>query len=63
MNGTNDRNLKVTSSEMVDLIASGYDWTCPVCDTWEHEIEITTKVTCSGCGTVFRTADYEHAWK
>jgi hypothetical protein len=37
-----------TPLESVDLIASGYEWTCPKCDKLNHEIEFKygEKVKC-----------------
>lgn len=44
----------------VDIIASGYEWICPVCEHLNNEIEVTEKVTCK-CGKVFYTNPAEHA--
>jgi DNA-directed RNA polymerase subunit RPC12/RpoP len=41
----------------VELIASGYEWTCPKCSRLNNEIEVTETVTCPGCNTTF----YEHS--
>lgn len=47
--------------EYVDLIASGYEWECPNCETLNHEIEVTEQVICSECLLTFPVNDYEHA--
>ena len=49
--------------ESVELIASGYEWSCPDCDMENHEIEVTEKVVCSGCKKEFDVSDYNHAMK
>lgn len=49
--------------ETVDLIASGYEWTCPKCDALNKEIEITETVKCSECGIEFEIGDVNHAYK
>jgi uncharacterized protein (DUF983 family) len=46
----------------VDMIASGYEWECPECETENHEIEVTEKVHCMGCGADFDTNPPEHAY-
>ena len=48
--------------ESVDIIASGYEWICPGCETFNKEIEITETVQCKGCGAVFETNPPEHAF-
>jgi len=48
---------------LVDLIASGYEWICPKCDTFNTEIEITEKVTCPECGATWETGECHHAHK
>jgi hypothetical protein len=45
----------------VQLIASGYEWICPKCDTLNHEIETTETVECDECETTFEVEDYHHA--
>lgn len=45
----------------VDLIASGYEWVCPKCDTLRHEIEVTETVTCEDCHITYKVSDYHHA--
>jgi DNA-directed RNA polymerase subunit RPC12/RpoP len=47
--------------DTVDLIASGYEWTCPKCETLNEEIEVTEKVSCRNCGRIFKVQDYQHA--
>lgn len=48
--------------ESVDIIASGYEWVCPICEHYNEEIEITEKVTCVGCNEIFETNPPEHAY-
>lgn len=53
----------VTSDEIPDLIASGYEWTCPECDALQDEIEIKPFVRCRECKEVFHTEGAEHAYR
>lgn len=46
----------------VTLIASGYDWECPFCQEFVHEIEVTETVTCESCEKTFKVADHIHAY-
>ena len=46
--------------EPVDLIASGYEWTCPECGDLIKEIGIKEHVT--HCGRNYETAPAEHAY-
>lgn len=46
----------------VDIIASGYEWICPDCETFNTEIEITETVKCVCCDAEFETAPAEHAY-
>jgi uncharacterized protein (DUF983 family) len=48
--------------EEVDLIASGYEWTCPNCDELNHEIEITETVCCKDCKQKYSTGETHHAY-
>ena len=48
-------------SATVDLIAGGYEWTCPECDHDNKEIEITETVTCASCDHEFQVGDIHHA--
>jgi len=45
----------------VDMIASGYEWICPVCDYKNKEIEIEIAVTCFHCHGSFEP-DASHAY-
>ncbi len=61
-----DIEIEETEDEIpdeVDLIASGYEWTCPdpECDTFNHEIEITEDVTCKTCGRTYSVNNTYHA--
>ena len=50
--------------DSVDIIASGYEWVCPVCNRLNREIEITETVTCCGadCREEFEANPPEHAY-
>jgi uncharacterized protein (DUF983 family) len=52
-----------TDTNTVDIIASGYDWTCPNCDDWQSTIEVTDTVTCQECGNTYPVNDHHHAYK
>ena len=54
--------IEESEDEEVMLIASGYEWTCPECEHFNNEIEITEKVTCRGCKKTFKVEDYSHAY-
>ena len=44
--------------ETVDLIVSGYEWTCPACSMLKHEPSIgTVIVQCAERGENFRVSD------
>lgn len=45
----------------VDVIASGYEWICPVCNQFNKEIEYLQYYTCSNCSKGFPTNCPEHA--
>lgn len=47
----------------VDIIASGYEWTCPVCEILHKIIEYPRSghVHCECCGNTFHTDLPEHA--
>lgn len=47
--------------ETVDIIASGYEWTCPECNRLNKEIEYTQQVQCKQCQQTFETGLPEHA--
>ena len=48
--------------ETVELIAAGYEWTCPACDQSNKEIEVKKSVQCKSCEREFEVEDYEHAF-
>lgn len=50
------------NDDTVDLIASGYEWTCPKCKELNRIIEYREQVTCSTCSTTFNTNPPEHAY-
>jgi uncharacterized protein (DUF983 family) len=47
--------------ESVDIIASGYEWECPHCETLNKVIEWTEEVTCEQCGETCEAELPEHA--
>ena len=49
--------------ETVDIIASGYEWICPICETYNTNIECPEIVTCENekCRQSFFTKPPEHA--
>lgn len=51
----------LTASDSVTLIASGYEWICPKCEHFNHEIEVTPAVTCDNCQAMWEVNDYYHA--
>lgn len=46
----------------VDIIASGYEWVCPACETLVRETGLTEEVKCSCCGEKFETNPHEDAF-
>ena len=49
--------------ESVQLIASGYEWICPDCNSFNKEIEVTERVKCHSCKKTYAVDDYYHATK
>jgi DNA-directed RNA polymerase subunit RPC12/RpoP len=49
------------SDEDIDVIASGYEWTCPGCGDLRKEIEIKPRFVCKKCNLSYAVSDYEHA--
>jgi hypothetical protein len=45
----------------VDLIATGYEWTCPECEQVNHVIEWREWVECEACHKEFAANPPEHA--
>ncbi len=41
----------------IQLIAAGYDWICPICNTDNRVACLQETVTCSTCMQVFDTND------
>jgi hypothetical protein len=50
-------------NKTVELIASGYEWTCPRCEDFQREIEAKAKVTCGKCNTEFATDAPQQAYE
>lgn len=49
-------------AQLVDIIASGYEWICPICEKFNKEIDYSQFVTCSECNTDFETNPPEHCY-
>lgn len=68
MTKANVRNVNDSETEIlsdVDLIASGYEATCPRCEELCELIEVPPAghvVECPGCGATFATDLPEHAY-
>ena len=45
----------------VQLLASGYEWTCPFCNDLQEEIEANDTVVCSECNKEFEVIELHHA--
>lgn len=47
----------------IDIIASGYEWVCPICDTHNKQCEWTSLLTCENykCRVSFKAGIPEHA--
>jgi transcription elongation factor Elf1 len=67
---TGSDKLPRLSRREVDLIASGYEWTCPACGKLNHEIAVPQldedmvhqgTIICT-CGKRFRANTPEHAY-
>jgi len=48
-------------NKTVELIASGYEWTCPFCEHLNHEIKVKESVVCEYCKEVYNVEDYYHS--
>jgi len=48
--------------EIVDVVASGYEWECPSCEELNRMIEWTEFVECEFCGKRYETNPPEHAY-
>ena len=46
----------------VDVIASGYEWECPVCEKLISEVDYTEEVTCHWCKRKYITNLPEHCY-
>lgn len=57
-----DHPLPENVSEIfVDMIASGYDWTCPACKAENHVIETSDNVHCDHCDRDFHVREIYQA--
>ena len=50
--------------EIVELITSGYEWSCPHCNHFNKVSGIprTETITCSECEKECKIADFHHAY-
>ena len=46
--------------EAVRVVSSGYEWTCPDCDTFNRELVYGVYVTCSVCCKNFQISKHRH---
>lgn len=46
----------------VDVIASGYEWICPNCNSLNKEIEFKEHYICNFCRESVDTSSPEHAY-
>lgn len=51
-----------TELMQVDMIASGYEWVCPECETYNREIGITEQIRCAKCNQEFEVKEAHHAY-
>jgi hypothetical protein len=51
------------SNEEVDVIASGYEWECPVCGQFHTEIEMKEPLVCHECKNKFHNTTTHEAWE
>ncbi len=61
-NNLGDADKAVEQSKTVNVIASGYEWVCPTCKTFNRTIEHTEIVTCESCKLSFKTDLPEHCY-
>lgn len=54
--------LDLATPATVDIIASGYEWTCHRCGILNKEIEYLQEVICKQCGRKYDTDAPEHAY-
>lgn len=52
-----------SEQRFVNLISSGYEWTCPNCETTNHEEAILSEVRCENCEMRFETIAYHEGVK
>lgn len=56
-------NINSEHLEQVNLIASGYEWTCPKCEILHTEIEVTKTVYCFRCKKYYEVGEVHHAYE
>ena len=50
-----------SSQQLVNVIASGYEWICPHCEQYNKIAGLREDVTCSQCGRTFGVGVVEDA--
>lgn len=53
---------ELQETQLVDVIASGYEWTCPACETYNTMSGHQLHVECKNCGEGFETNPPEHCY-
>ena len=46
----------------VDLIASGYEWTCPECECFNKIMGVSPTIECDNCSKEFEVGEVHHAY-
>ncbi len=57
-----NRNRARVAVDEVELIAGGYEWTCPGCDELNTEVEVLPEVVCRKCGKRCQVSGHDHAY-
>jgi len=54
----------MSENEMVDVVACGYEWICPICDTYHRIISFPKNpvVVCDACETTVKLNSPKHAY-
>lgn len=53
----------MNKKQTVEIIASGYEWICPKCDSLNKDIEVKESVKCEYCHKEFKTGYPRHAFE
>ncbi len=66
---TNTDRVVLTDDEVdleldtLEMVAEGYEWTCPLCEELNSEIESVPLVRCKWCQHPFEVDNLEHAYE